>query len=184
MLLQAGLDDGLGDEALDSDDDEEKSAADVLRSLGILIGVDPQKLVDMLAYEEGWEEEEEEEEEEGGEEDELPDFTLPCWQRQLFDGSRISVGRFAFALLREKRAGRIRDTVFNRLLGLLSDHVFPEANLAPRYVPPTHSTPCTVLCYIYKDLDPSLLSLPSQVLVPAQEGGGGGGCRQVRVPHL
>jgi hypothetical protein len=138
-LLQGAFDDdeeelsGEDGEGVGSDDEDAATAA-LARHLGLLLG-SGQQLADFLAEEgEGSEEDVSDDDDVGGLAGEggLPDFSLPQWQQPLYDGSRISLGRYAFALLREKRAGRIRDTVFDRLLGLLSDHVFPQSNLAPR----------------------------------------------------
>jgi hypothetical protein len=61
-----------------------------------------------------------------------PDFSTQDWEQPLYPGARLTRAQYVYALLREKRAGRMRDTVFNRLLKLLQSQVLPEGSSAPR----------------------------------------------------
>ena len=129
-LLQGALEDAVAAPEEEEEEEEEEKAAERLVQR---LGLSGEELAYILAgLDSDGDEFEGEPEAAEGDDEQLPDFNDPSWERPLFDGSRITVGRFIYALLKEKRAGKIRDTVFNRLLVLLQGQVFPAANLAPK----------------------------------------------------
>ena len=50
----------------------------------------------------------------------------------LYPGASMTVKQYCYAMLREKRSGRIRDGVFDRLLHLQQSCLLPQNNLAPK----------------------------------------------------
>jgi hypothetical protein len=50
----------------------------------------------------------------------------------IYNGARMTVKQYCYALLREKRVGRIRDGAFNRHLDLLHSCILPPGNIVPK----------------------------------------------------